>query len=372
VPSGPLRVLVVDDSAAVRQILTSLLTEAGDMVVATAADPYIAQRKMEQERPDVIVLDLELPRMDGLTFLRRLMRDPVPVPVVVCSGHVGQGSETALRALDEGAVEVLARPKIGVREFLQESAVTLVDAVRAAAGARLRPSRRIPLQPSTPVLPARAPAAAGPGGASGRRSRLIAIGASTGGPEALLRILEALPADAPPILIVQHMPEGFTAAFARRLDAACRMTVKEAEDGDAVLPGRALLAPGNRHLLLARRGTGWAAEVRDGPLVCRHRPSADVLFQSVAREAGSAATGVILTGMGSDGADGLLEMRRAGATTYAQNEESCVVFGMPKEAIARGAVGEVLSLADIPRALLRPSPAALVAESRRSGGRGGG
>lgn len=375
-PSRPLRVLIVDDSAVVRQILSSLLAEAGDMAVTTAADPYIALRKMEQERPDVIVLDLELPRMDGLTFLRRLMREPVPVPVVVCSGHVGKGTEMALRALDEGAVEVLARPKIGVREFLQESAVTLADAVRAAAGARL--AHRLPRRTADAVLPARPLPARSlpvqrPAGSPGRGApRLIAIGASTGGPEAILRILEALPVDAPPLLIVQHMPEGFTAAFARRLDTTCRIAVKEAEDGDPVLAGRALLAPGNRHLLLVRRGAGWAAEVRDGPLVCRHRPSADVLFRSVAQEAGPLAAGVILTGMGSDGADGLLEMRQAGAATYAQNEESCVVFGMPKEAIARGAAGEVLPLSEIPRALLRPSPAAPAGESRRSAEREGG
>lgn len=378
-PSRPLRVLIVDDSAVVRQILSSLLAGAGDMAVTTAADPYIALRKMEQERPDVIVLDLELPRMDGLTFLRRLMREPAPVPVVVCSGHVGKGTEMALRALDEGAVEVLARPKIGVREFLQESAVTLADAVRAAAGARLAhrlprrtadavlPVRPLPVRP----LPAQPHLAQRPAGSPGRAPRLIAIGASTGGPEAILRILEALPVDAPPLLIVQHMPEGFTTAFARRLDTTCRIAVKEAEDGDPVLAGRALLAPGNRHLLLVRRGAGWAAEVRDGPLVCRHRPSADVLFRSVAQEAGALAAGVILTGMGSDGADGLLEMRRAGAATYAQNEESCVVFGMPKEAIARGAAGEVLPLSEIPRALLRPSPAAPAGESRRSAERAG-
>jgi two-component system chemotaxis response regulator CheB len=372
VPPGPLRVLIVDDSAVVRLILSSLLTEAGDMVVSTAADPYIALRKMEQERPDVIVLDLELPRMDGMTFLRRLMHEPVPIPVVVCSGHVGRGSQLALRALDEGAVEVLAKPKIGVREFLQESAVLLVDAVRAAAHARIAP--RLPRRTADAVLPARRPPLTDPAASPalpGRNPRVIAIGASTGGPEAILRILEALPPSAPPILIVQHMPEGFTAAFARRLDAACRIEVKEAEDGDAVLPGRALVAPGNRHLLLGRRGTGWAAEVRDGPLVCRHRPSADVLFRSVAREARGAATGVILTGMGDDGADGLLEMRQAGAATYAQSEESCVVFGMPKEAIARGAAGEVLPLSAIPRALLRPSPAAPAGELRRSAGRAG-
>jgi two-component system chemotaxis response regulator CheB len=350
----PIRVLIVDDSAVVRQLLAALLSSSGEMSVATAADPLIALRKMEQERPDVIVLDLEMPRMDGMTFLRKIMRDD-PIPVVVCSGHAGAGSEAALRALDEGAVEVLAKPKIGVSQFLQESAVTLSDAVRAAAHARRVPRLRVePKRSADAVLPARPFRALSQTDAGRMVDRVVGIGASTGGPEAIQCILEALPESCPPVLIVQHMPEGFTAAFARRLDASCRIQVREAVDGDEVLPGRALVAPGNRHLLLSRRGGRFVAAVQDGPLVSRHRPSADVLFRSVAQQAGPAATGAILTGMGNDGAAGLLEMKQAGAATYAQSEESCVVYGMPKEAVALGAVDEILPLEDIAVALLRP------------------
>ena len=370
----PIHVLIVDDSAVVRQILASLLSGNGDMTVATAADPLFALRKMEQERPDVIVLDLEMPRMDGMTFLRKIMRED-PIPVVVCSGYAGSGSEAALHALDEGAVEVLAKPKIGVSQFLQESAVTFADAVRAAAHARRVPRLRVePKRSADAVLPARAfrPPPAGGAGGSGGIGRVVAIGASTGGTEAIHRILEALPESCPPILIVQHMPEGFTAAFARRLDASCRIRVAEAADGDEVLPGRALVAPGNRHLLLSRRDGRSVVEVRDGPLVSRHRPSVDVLFRSVAQVAGPAAVGALLTGMGNDGAAGLLEMRQAGAATFAQSEETCVVFGMPREAVALGAAGEILPLEEIAPALLRPAPAARGAGSSRSGSRAGG
>jgi two-component system chemotaxis response regulator CheB len=363
---SPLNVLVIDDSAVVRQILSALLSVQGGMNVTAAADPYIALRKMEKERPDVIVLDLEMPRMDGLTFLRKIMRED-PIPVVICSGHAAQGTDVALRTLEEGAVDVLARPRIGVKEFFHESAVQVIDAVRAAAQARLGPGRgsvgrpRLaavePARNADSVLP---PLSASP---SPGAQPVVAIGASTGGPEALRKILEQLPAEAPPVVIVQHMPEGFTAAFARRLDQTCRIEVKEAADGDAVVSGRALIAPGNRHLLLVRRGAGYAVQVREGALVSRHRPSVDVLFRSVAQAAGPAAVGCILTGMGNDGAAGLLEMKQAGATTYAQDEESCVVFGMPREAIEIGAVDAVLPLAKLPRALLETPRF-----SRRAGG----
>ena len=351
---SPLKVLVIDDSAVVRQILSALLSVQGGMNVTAAADPYIALRKMEKERPDVIVLDLEMPRMDGLTFLRKIMRED-PIPVVICSGHAARGTEIALRTLEEGAVDVLARPRIGVKEFFHESAVQVIDALRAASQARLAPGRAAsrprlaavepPRNADSVLPPLSAPSSPG-------TPPVVAIGASTGGPEALRKILEQLPADAPPVVIVQHMPEGFTAAFARRLDQTCRIEVKEAADGDTVASGRALIAPGNRHLLLVRRGAGYAVQVREGPLVSRHRPSVDVLFRSVAQAAGAAAVGCILTGMGNDGAAGLLEMKQAGAATYAQDEESCVVFGMPREAIEIGAVDVVLPLARISRALL--------------------
>jgi two-component system, chemotaxis family, protein-glutamate methylesterase/glutaminase len=346
-----LHVLVVDDSAMVRQLLATLLAEDGSITVAVAADPVIALRKMEQKRPDVIVLDLEMPRMDGMTFLRKIMRED-PIPVVVCSGHAGSGTETALRALEEGAVEVLAKPKVGLREFLYEAAVTLTDAIRAASHARVRPSARpAPRLSADVVLPAKPPLSAAWAGGG---QRVVAIGASTGGTDALTTVLSQLPQDAPPLIIVQHMPEGFTAAFAHRLNQVCRITVKEAAHGDAAVPGRALIAPGNRHTLLVRSGFGYAVEVRDGPLVCRHRPSVDVLFRSFAQTAGRDGLGVILTGMGNDGAAGLLEMRQAGAATCAQSEETCVVFGMPKEAIALGAAATVLPLGEISHAILAP------------------
>lgn len=343
-----LHVLVVDDSAVARQILAAVLGADGSIAVTTAADPLIALRKMERSRPDVIVLDLEMPRMDGLTFLRRIMSED-PIPVVVCSGHAERGTAAALTALSEGAVEVIARPRLAVREFLQESAVLLLDAVRAAAQARLGPRRGAPgPAPDPPPPPPARPTPA---------RRVVLLGSSTGGVEALHQILGALPgppALVPPIVLVQHMPEGFTAAFAHRLNEACRIEVREAADGAPLRPGLALVAPGNRHIRLkaVRGGCGYGVEVVDGPLISRHRPSVDVLFQSAAEAAGPAGVGIILTGMGSDGAAGLLAMRQAGAETYAQSEESCVVFGMPKEAIAAGAVEQVLPLGSMAAAVL--------------------
>jgi len=344
-----LDVLVIDDSAVVRQALGAILAHARGMTVAAAADPIIAMDKMRRRRPDVIVLDLEMPRMDGLSFLRKVMSED-PVPVVVCSGVAGRGTEAALRAMEEGAVEVIAKPRLAVKEFLEESAILLVDAVRGAAAARLRPRRS----------PARArprPGATPPARHALRvtTDKVVAIGASTGGTEALSEILQAMPPDAPGMVIVQHMPEVFTRSFAERLDRLCRIEVKEAATGDRVTPGRALVAPGNRHTLVVRSGAHYEVEVRDGPLISRHRPSVDVLFGSVAQAAGPNAVGVILTGMGDDGADGLLRMRLAGAATIAQDEESCVVFGMPKAAIDRGAADSVFPLGSIPGAILRRS-----------------
>jgi two-component system chemotaxis response regulator CheB len=332
--------------------MTAVLSQERDLTVSVAADPIIALEKMKLARPDVILLDLEMPRMDGLTFLRKVMAED-PIPVVVCSGVVGRGTEGALRALEEGAVEVMAKPKFGVRDFLHDSALMLIDTVRGAAQARVRRLRSA-LQPSQQRLTADAvlPPLQNPP-LTLTTDKVVAIGASTGGTEALRSVLEAMPPDAPGLVIVQHMPEGFTAAFAERLNQTCQIEVKEAVNHDRVLQGRALIAPGNRHTLLVRSGAHYAVEVIDGPLVSRHRPSVDVLFRSVARAAGPNAVGVIMTGMGSDGAEGLLEMKRAGAATIGQDEATCIVFGMPKEAIDRGAVDEVIPLSRIPAATLK-------------------
>ncbi|HSB64835.1 MAG TPA: chemotaxis response regulator protein-glutamate methylesterase [Thermoanaerobaculia bacterium] len=352
--SHPSRILVVDDSAVVRQAMTAVLRKGGFMV-EVAADPLIALEKMKKARPDVIVLDLEMPRMDGLTFLRKLMNED-PIPVVVCSGLTGAGTEAAMRALEEGAVEIITKPRVGVHGFLVDSAAQLVDAIRGAARARLRAPRALAAQPrltADAILPPRA------GPFAMTTERIVVIGASTGGTEALRRLLQEMPPDSPGLVIVQHMPEVFTAAFARRLNETCRIEVREAVDGDHVAEGRALIAPGNRHTLVRRSGARYVIEVADGPLVSRHRPSVDVLFRSAAQAAGINAVGVILTGMGDDGAEGLLEMKRAGARTLAQDEATCVVFGMPKEAIARGAAADVLPLGLIPAAIVKAARAEL-------------
>ena len=330
-------VLVVDDSATVRQAFSMLLSK--HFSIDTAADPIIAARKIARCRPSVIVLDLQMPRVDGLTFLRQIMRSD-PIPVVICSTAAARGSETAMRALEEGAVDVILKPAVGVRDFIADSAVLLLDTITAAAQARV--GRRA-------LQPGRRPARCGP---EVRSPHVVAIGASTGGTEALRAIIETLPPSAPGMLVVQHMPEGFTGAFAQRLNSLAQVEVKEAAHGDAVVPGRVLIAPGNRHILLRRGGSRYFVQVIDGPLVSRHRPSVDVLFRSVAQAAGANATGVILTGMGDDGAAGLAEMKAAGARTIAQDEATSVVFGMPKEAIARGAASTVLPLAHIAGAIL--------------------
>jgi two-component system, chemotaxis family, protein-glutamate methylesterase/glutaminase len=344
----PLRVLVVDDSAVVRQALSQILGHAG-MAVSTANDPIIAADKMRKEPPDVVVLDIEMPRMDGLTFLQKIMAER-PVPVVVCSGLAGEGTEVALHALEEGAVDVVTKPRLGVKGFLEESARRIVHVVRAAAEAKPRPRRRPPIVPklgADVVVPKRERVI------RETTHKVVVIGASTGGTEALREFLEAMPPDAPGIAIVQHMPEVFTAQFAKRLNEACRIEVKEAQSNDRLVSGRALIAPGNRHLLVRRSGALYFTDVVDGPPVSLHRPSVNVLFRSAAQAAGPNAVGVILTGMGDDGADGLAELRSAGARTIAQDESTCVVFGMPKEAISRGGVDEVLPLPRIAAAVLK-------------------
>jgi two-component system chemotaxis response regulator CheB len=350
--SSPLNVLVVDDSALVRQSLVAVLSLKRGFRVTVAADPLIAMDKMKKFTPDVILLDLEMPRMDGMTFLTKLMSQN-PVPVVVCSGLTGPRTDAAIRALEIGAVDIITKPKIGVRGFLEESAVLLEDTVRAAATARVSKFRALrdhslKYHSADVVIPQAALSTS-----AQQREKIVAIGASTGGPEALLTVLEQMPEGCPGIVAVQHMPEGFTAAFAKRLNGICRIEVKEAADGDKVVSGRAYIAPGNLHTLVRRLGCGYFLEVREGPLVSRHRPSVNVLFRSVAQAAGSHAVGILMTGMGDDGADGLLEMKQAEAFTIAQDEASCVVFGMPREAILRGAAQATLSLPKIPTAILQ-------------------
>ena len=352
-----IRVLVVDDSATVRQALKTLLeTDPGIEVIGTAPDPFVAAQRIAEQVPDVITLDVEMPRMDGLTFLDKIMAQH-PIPVVICSSLTEGTSATAFAALEKGAVEIITKPKLGTKQFFEESAIHICDIVKSAARARVRRvARRAVAAPraAQPKLTADAVLAKGTSRAMIETTeRIVAVGASTGGTEALRVFLEALPADAPGTVIVQHMPEKFTAQFAARLNGLCRVTVKEAADGDTVLRGQALIAPGNRHLLVKRSGARYFVEVKDGPLVSRHRPSVDVLFRSTARYAGKNAVGVIMTGMGDDGAKGMLEMKEAGAYNLAQDEASCVVFGMPAEAIKAGGVDRVLSLEQIAPEVVR-------------------
>ncbi len=349
-----IKVLVVDDSAVVRQTMREILSSDPRIeVIGAAADPFIAADRLRDDVPDVITLDVEMPRMDGITFLQKLMSQH-PIPVVICSGLAGRGTETALKALEYGAVEIIEKPRLGTKQFLEDSKIRICQAVKAAAEARIK---RLPSRPAPQVVPKLTADAImeKPNGRAMVRTteKVVVVGASTGGTEALRFLLETMPPDAPGIVIIQHMPEHFTAAFAKRLDGLCRISVKEASDDDTVIRGRALIAPGNHHLLLKRSGARYYVEIKDGPLVCRHRPSVDVLFRSTARYAGKNAVGVILTGMGDDGARGMKEMKEAGAATIAQDEESCVVFGMPHEAIKRGCIDKVLPLHKIPSQIIR-------------------
>lgn len=347
-----IRVLIVDDSSLVRQTLETILaTDLRIEVMGKARDPIMAAELIQYEVPDVITLDVEMPKMDGITFLQKIMNQH-PIPVVICSSLTEDGSETALKALEYGAVEIIQKPRIGTKQFFEESKVWICDVVKAAAAANLK--RIGVIRKIEPKLTADAVIARPVSYAMAETTeKIIVLGASTGGTDAIRVFLESFPADAPGTVIVQHMPENFTASFAKRLDSTCRVSVKEAENNDTVLPGRVLIAPGNKHTLLKRSGARYFTEIKEGPLVSRHRPSVDVLFRSTARYAGKNAVAVIMTGMGDDGARGMSEMKEAGACTVAQDEGSCVVFGMPQEAIKRGAVEKVLPLEQIAGFVLR-------------------
>ena len=344
-----IKVLIVDDSAIVRQILTRELSKFTDIeIVGSAMDPYVARDKIVKLKPDVLTLDLEMPRMDGLSFLAKLMKH-YPMPVVVLSSLTPKNSETALKAMDMGAVEVLCKP--GSAHSTQDVSRSLVNAIRQAASARINPKAPKPPATPPPPVPEKDPPAAL---ASVRAThRVIAIGASTGGTKAIEMVLREMPPASPGIVIVQHMPEKFTTAFAQRLDDICRIEVREARDNDQVVPGRALVAPGNRHMVLSRSGAQYMVRIKDGPPVHYQRPSVNVLFQSMAKHAGKNGLGVILTGMGGDGATGLLAMRESGAVTLAQDENTCVVYGMPREAVKLGAAEKVLPLPDIAGEIIR-------------------
>lgn len=351
-----IRVMVVDDSAVVRQVLSGLLGREPDMQVTYAvADPILATERMRLQWPDVVVLDVEMPRMDGITFLRKIMAER-PTPVVICSSLTEKSARTSMEALAAGAVAVVSKPKLDLRQSLHEGCDDLVAAVRSAAQARLQQAAG-GRPPAPPAAKLTADAILPPVAEGGQRmrgnGRVVALGTSTGGTQALERVLTDLPPLSPGIVIVQHMPEQFTAAFAERLNGLCQIAVKEARNNDPVLPGQALIAPGGRHMLLRRGPSNYFVEVVDGPLVNRHRPSVDVLFRSVAKCAGASALGIIMTGMGDDGAIGLLEMRQAGARTLAQDEQSCVVYGMPREAVKRGAAERSVALDAISREILQ-------------------
>jgi two-component system chemotaxis response regulator CheB len=342
--AAPFKVLIVDDSALMRQLLTQILSSDPALeVVGTAGDPYVARDKIKALNPDVLTLDIEMPRMDGLTFLEKLMRGH-PMPVIMISSLAGKGADTTLRALSLGAIDYISKPKVDVSSGTVEQADEIIAKVKAAAKARVRPAKA-PQSPSTSVT--------GKPVLFSATHKIVAIGASTGGTEALKELLIPLPADFPGIVIVQHMPEAFTHQFADRLDSLCKIRVQEARDGDHILPGHALLAPGGHHMTVVRNGMEYAVHVYRGERVNRHLPSVDVLFSSCARSMGKNALGVLLTGMGADGARGLLEMKQAGAITFAQDESTCVVFGMPREAIHLNAVEQVLPLDQIPNALLQ-------------------
>ncbi|MDO8931524.1 MAG: chemotaxis response regulator protein-glutamate methylesterase [Rhodocyclaceae bacterium] len=356
--SDKIKVMVVDDSAVVRQVVTqAIASDPSIEVIATAQDPVFALEKMKTLWPDVLVVDIEMPRMDGLTFLKKIMAEH-PTPVIICSSLAEKGAQVTMEALAAGAFTIITKPKMGVKSFLQDSTNDLISAIKAAARANMGAVRRmtatVPPAVLKPKLSADAMLASQHTGASmyGTTDRLIAIGTSTGGTQALEAVLTKLPAVCAGIVIVQHMPEKFTALFADRLNGLCKLEVREAQNGDRVMPGRALIAPGGRHMMIKRFGAQYYVEVADGPLVNRHKPSVDVLFRSVAQVAGKNALGVIMTGMGDDGARGMKEMHDAGAQTVAEDESTCVVFGMPKEAIKMGGVDKIVPLDRIPQEIV--------------------
>ena len=349
-----IKVMIVDDSALVRQVVAqALASDPGIEVTDVAADPIFALQKMKTRWPDVLVIDIEMPRMDGITFLKKIMAER-PTPTVVCSSLAEKGAQATFEALAAGAVSIITKPKVGLKSFLEDASNDIVQAVRSAARANLR-ALAASASPAInrPKLSADAMLSAASHRALERTTdQLVAIGTSTGGTQALEAVLTRLPATAPGIVVVQHMPEKFTAMFAERLDGLCQIEVREARNGDRVLPGLALIAPGGRHMMLKRNGAQYVVDVADGPLINRHKPSVDVLFRSVAKFAGANALGIIMTGMGDDGARGMKEMHDAGAKTIAQDESSCVVFGMPKEAIKLGGVDQTMPLQQIPGAIV--------------------
>tara|TARA_B100001109_G_scaffold130598_1_gene106247 strand:- start:103708 stop:104763 length:1056 start_codon:yes stop_codon:yes gene_type:complete len=348
--ADPINVLIVDDSAVVRQVLTAALNKDPDIhVMGAASDPIFAIDKMNKQWPDVIVLDVEMPRMDGVTFLRKIMKEH-PTPVVICSSLTDKGAETTMQAMSAGAVSIITKPKVGLKQFLQDDSESIIAAVKAAGKAKLR--KILAPQPVTKKLTADVVLPAAGNAMAETTDRVVALGTSTGGTQALETVLSALPGVCPAIIVVQHMPEKFTAAFAERLNSICSVEVREAAHGDRLIPGRVLIAPGGRHMLLKRSGAQYFVDVIDGPPVSRHRPSVDVLFRSVARAAGKNALGIIMTGMGDDGALGMKEMHDAGARTLAQDEATCVVYGMPKEAVKLGGVDKNIPLQAIPAAII--------------------
>lgn len=342
-----IKVIVVDDSAVVRQVNRETLERESDIeVIAVCPDPVVALEKMQKQWPDVIVTDIEMPRMDGIAFLKKVMAER-PTPTVVCSSLTQEGAATTMEAMAAGALAIITKPKLGVKQFLQDAGSDIVSAVRAAARANMSRVRTNSARRAPAVIAGRPPQPTAVGSAGAMHDttdKVVAMGTSTGGTQALEAVLTQLPRTCSGIVVVQHMPEKFTAMFAQRLDGVCAMEVREAKDGDRVLPGLVLIAPGGRHMQLQRSGAQYRVKIMDGPVVNRHKPSVDVLFRSVAQVAGRNALGIIMTGMGDDGARGLKEMRDANARTIAEDESTCVVFGMPKAAIDMGAVSKVLPL----------------------------